>query len=273
MAASKAISRQCAVRMGRWFCILAVAVLAGCATMDSMVGTFVRTSADTAYSEGRYQEAAVDYRKAAEAGDARAQFMLGHMYDQGQGVPQSTQESVHWMEMAAGNGYTTAQVIMGVRYLSGDGVTANIPKAFHLFNTAAQAEDEMAYFYLGLLYDAGIGVPRDPAQAEHYYRLARANGMSVPDNPMAEVAATRERLAHSPGGGSKGADREGLVREKMVRDAQDSLTRLGYNPGPVDGVYGEKTKHAIMLFQKNVGLEVDGRVSPQLLEKIHARLQ
>ena len=41
---------------------------------------------------------------------------------------------------------------------------------------------------------------------------------------------------------------------------QESLQALGYEPGPVDGVNGEKTDAAIRRFQTDQQLEVDGLV-------------
>jgi len=50
-----------------------------------------------------YAEAAKWFRKAAEQGDARAQFNLGGMYGQGQGVPQDYVEAHMWLNLAASN--------------------------------------------------------------------------------------------------------------------------------------------------------------------------
>src|SRR5215210_5129304 len=52
---------------------------------------------------------------------------------------------------------------------------------------------------------------------------------------------------------------------RLVYDIQASLTRLGYNPGPVDGVYGQLTADAISQYQYANRLPVDGRPSPQIL--------
>ena len=41
---------------------------------------------------------------------------------------------------------------------------------------------------------------------------------------------------------------------------QQSLTKLGYNPGPIDGIFGSNTETAVRLFQKAKGLVVDGIV-------------
>jgi hypothetical protein len=51
----------------------------------------------------------------------------------------------------------------------------------------------------------------------------------------------------------------------LVYSIQASLTRLGYDPGPVDGVYGARTADAISQFQNTNRLPVDGQPSPQLL--------
>ena len=46
-------------------------------------------------------DAAAWYRKAAEQGDANAQFNLGLMYAKGQGVPQDYAAAHKWLNLAA----------------------------------------------------------------------------------------------------------------------------------------------------------------------------
>jgi peptidoglycan hydrolase-like protein with peptidoglycan-binding domain len=41
---------------------------------------------------------------------------------------------------------------------------------------------------------------------------------------------------------------------------QERLRDLGFNPGAVDGVFGENTKAAVKAFQLSVGLPDDGIV-------------
>ncbi len=48
----------------------------------------------------------------------------------------------------------------------------------------------------------------------------------------------------------------------LVCNIQSSLTRLGYNPGPVDCVYGRLTADAISAFEYNNKLPVTGQVTP-----------
>ncbi|MEQ1944726.1 N-acetylmuramidase domain-containing protein [Mesorhizobium sp. VNQ89] len=48
---------------------------------------------------------------------------------------------------------------------------------------------------------------------------------------------------------------------EAVRDLQTSLSALGY-PLTVDGKFGNRTRRAVMAFQKDRGLEIDGIVGP-----------
>jgi uncharacterized protein YcfJ len=52
----------------------------------------------------------------------------------------------------------------------------------------------------------------------------------------------------------------------LVYDTQSALLRLGYNPGPPDGVYGQRTAEAISQYQYTYRLPVNGQPSPQLLD-------
>ena len=51
---------------------------------------------------------------------------------------------------------------------------------------------------------------------------------------------------------------------------QRGLTRLGFDPGRVDGVLGLKTRAAIRAFQTAAGLPVDGLLSKRLADAVAA---
>ena len=56
-----------------------------------------------------------------------------------------------------------------------------------------------------------------------------------------------------------------------VRVVQSLLNRIGYNAGPVDGVFGNRTYQAVVAFQSNNGLAADGIVGPatwRILERL-----
>jgi hypothetical protein len=50
------------------------------------------------------------------------------------------------------------------------------------------------------------------------------------------------------------------------------LDRLGFDPGPVDGVIGPKTEQAILAFQKHIGSEATGTVDDELIAAMENRL-
>jgi len=53
-----------------------------------------------------------------------------------------------------------------------------------------------------------------------------------------------------------------------VRELQTLLKAKGFNPGPVDGAFGPKTKAAVLAFQRSRGIAVDGVVGPQTWGKL-----
>lgn len=98
--------------------------------------------ADAARDRGDY---ATEFRftlPLAQQGNAKAQFNLGVMYYDGQGVPQYYFQAVKWFRLAAAQGHANAQNILGVSYRDGK------------------------------------GVPKDAVQAVKWYRLATAQGIA-----------------------------------------------------------------------------------------------
>ena len=89
-----------------------------------------------------YAEAAKWYRRAAEQGNAAAQYDLGVAYHNGQGVPQEYAEAVKWYRQAAEQGNSAAQYDLGVAYNNGQGV----PRDYTL-----------SYFWLSLSVLRGTG--------------------------------------------------------------------------------------------------------------------
>jgi len=59
-----------------------------------------------------------------------------------------------------------------------------------------------------------------------------------------------------------------MLRGDDIRELQQRLTRLGFDTTWVDGVFGPRTADAIRDFQSNMGLEVDGRAGPAVVEQL-----
>jgi TPR repeat protein len=69
-----------------------------------------------------YGTAMREWRPLAEQGLAGAQFNLGQLYHQGQGVTQDYTMARQWWEQAAAQGHAGAQYNLAVLYLNGQGV-------------------------------------------------------------------------------------------------------------------------------------------------------
>ena len=57
-----------------------------------------------------------------------------------------------------------------------------------------------------------------------------------------------------------------------VKQVQTAVGKLGFDPGPVDGVYGSQTVRAVAAFQEANGLANDGIVGADTAAKMNAAL-
>lgn len=93
--------------------------------------------------------------RAAKAGDADAQWVVGLAYHRGQVVPKDDAEAVKWWRLAAAQGSADAQWSLGVAYSEGDGVPKNDAEAVKCYRLAAAQGDAGAKFSLGYAYYTG----------------------------------------------------------------------------------------------------------------------
>ncbi len=124
---------------------------------------------------GNYTQAVYWYRKAAEQGDAAAQYNLGVRYANGRGVAKDDVQAVYWYRKAAEQGLAIAQYNLGVHYDDGKGVTEDDAQAVYWYRKAAEQGDAAAQNLLCLYYYSGYGVAKDLEQAKYWGRKAIAN--------------------------------------------------------------------------------------------------
>jgi TPR repeat protein/DNA-directed RNA polymerase subunit RPC12/RpoP len=115
-------------------------------------------------------------RKAAEQGQAEAQFMLGEYYAKGEGVPQDDEQATEWFRKAAEQGHIRAQCMLGNQYQSGVGVPKNYKEATKWYRKAAEQGDTEAQRNMGLQYGVGFGVQKDEAESAKWYHKAAIKG-------------------------------------------------------------------------------------------------
>ena len=97
-----------------------------------------------AYRFGNYKTALNLLKPLAEAGHADAQFQLGWMYHNGEGVVQDDKEAVKWYRMTAEQGIAIAQNNLGAMYANGEGVQYDFNKAHMWYNIARSNGDDLA---------------------------------------------------------------------------------------------------------------------------------
>lgn len=91
-----------------------------------------------AYAMGQYGKALEILVPLAESTDhPYAQYYLGVMYTNGQGVKQDFIEAAKWYSRAAKQGISQAQFRLGEIYVKGQGVPADLEQAYAWFTVAA----------------------------------------------------------------------------------------------------------------------------------------
>jgi len=151
-----------------------------------------------------------------------------------------------------------------------------------MFETLAEQGDPAAQFMLAKMYEEGLGTAPDPVRAYRWYDAAAGQGdpqAAAARNALAarmtpaQLAAARGEQAATPAPAGDPAPAppgpEPLAPE-FVAEVQRLLTELGYQPGPVDGAMGPKTRAAISAFQRERGLPVNGRADAGLRDRLRA---
>jgi len=136
-----------------------------------------------AMQKGDFKSALDELRPLAAKSDPNAQFLLGMLYDAGNGVVQDQSVAASWYRKAAKQDHALAQVYLGVLYYSGEGVKQDYKEAAHWFQVPADRGNDLAQFYLGSMYASGKGVKKDDSEAIQWLtksaaqRNTRAMGM------------------------------------------------------------------------------------------------
>ena len=143
---------------------------------------------------GEREKAVTSLEYAAENGHALAQWKLGRMYAEGDGVPRNDLRAFEYFRSIADSHaddnpatpqsrfVANAFVALGHYYLDGIPKTAikrDPVRARQMFSYAASYfGDPDAQYYLGRLYLDGVGLPSDPKQASRWLGLSAQKGQT-----------------------------------------------------------------------------------------------
>ena len=131
-------------------------------------------AAFAAYQKQNYEGALKLAQPLADAGDVRAQSLLGVLYYRGRGVRADAAEAVRWFRGAADGGDAAARFYLGVMFAEGRGVPQDYEQAAIWYQRAADLGDAQGLYNLGLAYAQGEGVAQDVVKAHMLLNVAAA---------------------------------------------------------------------------------------------------
>jgi TPR repeat protein len=97
-----------------------------------------------AYNAKDYKAAFGEWKPLAEQGHAEAQFNLGILYAEGQGVAADKKEGIRWWRKAAELGNVDSQIYLGAMYYDGLDLAKDYPRSYMWFKIAADSGDHQA---------------------------------------------------------------------------------------------------------------------------------
>ncbi|MDR0466493.1 MAG: sel1 repeat family protein [Deltaproteobacteria bacterium] len=151
-------------------CVLAPATSARAASFEDGVA---------AYQREDYASAMRIWHELGEAGDIRAIYNLGVLFDLGQGVAPDPMRAAVYFQHAAQGGHIRGMSNYGRLLDQGRGVSQDEEKAAFWFQKAAEGGLAEAQYNLGLMYERGRGVPKNERDAAAWYSRAAAGGQSA----------------------------------------------------------------------------------------------
>lgn len=88
--------------------------------------------------EGHYAKAFCQWEPLANQGYAEAQYNMGWLYANGNGMNVDMQEATRWWGLAAEQGHADAQFAIGLAFTTGEGLGKDFKEASHWFLKAAR---------------------------------------------------------------------------------------------------------------------------------------
>ncbi len=121
------------------------------------------------------------YLKAAESGDADAQYNVGFMYRIGKGVAPNDESALYWFQRAAEQSDVGAMYNLGVMCEEGrtlPGSRPDLSLAFTWYHRASTMGEPAAQYQLARMYEEGRGVSINVDLAVQLLASAAENGYS-----------------------------------------------------------------------------------------------
>ncbi|MDJ1157016.1 tetratricopeptide repeat protein [Chelatococcus sp. SYSU_G07232] len=121
--------------------------------LDGISGTYVRPN--TARAVEMFHYAATYY------GDADAQYNLGRLYLDGNGVPKNPRQAARWFNLSAEKGNHQAQALLGHLLVTGQGVPRQSARGLMWLTIARDAADPTKDAWIVELHDKAFAAAKD----------------------------------------------------------------------------------------------------------------
>ena len=152
-------------------------------------------------------------------------------------------------------------------------------EALKEWRAAANAGDRRSMLALGRLHMRGLGAPQDYIEAHMWFNLAAARGEMEAEKERdalakkmtpQQVATAQERARSWRPVEGKREKTSSSPTASPVREAQELLAKLGYKPGPADGLWGARTARAYGRFLRDAGLPAGNKLTPEAMRAMRA---
>jgi uncharacterized protein len=194
-----------------------------------------------AWSRGEYRKAVEEWRPAALAGDADAQFNLGQAYKLGRGVPVDSAMAQSWYRKAALQGHAQAEVNYGLALFE----SGKRDEALPWLEKSVVRGEPRAQLVLGTMLYNGDGVPRDFVRA--YALIVRSAASPITQAQASSVqaqmdlyvpAADRQKGLALANRYEADAQRPQLPPELLGRGSETAIQQTPLPPSSYDQTAG-----------------------------------
>lgn len=137
-------------------------------------------------------EAARWYRKSADQNYGEAQFALAQAHAFGRGVASDKDESLRWLRRSATNNFTPAMLSLAKLLDEGRGTAKNPDEATIWVNRAAELGDADAQYLFAERLSEGKGIAADRRAAYAWFKRAAAQGHPAALYRLGRIALKRD---------------------------------------------------------------------------------
>ena len=130
----------------------------------------------------------------ARNGDPEAQFIVGLIYDRGDGVERDATQALKWYQEAADQGLPKSQYMLGAKYGLGRDLPMNKIEAFRWMRYAANQGHAPSQWLTASFYFGNFGVYKDNVEAYKWALLAGLNSSNVSQECKGLLSTVQEPL-------------------------------------------------------------------------------